>query len=128
MWNLRSVTIRTREDHSVWMENNLEIESKTKIIHEAQTWEYSSLPTGSLIQFDLQTFPIKKTNQTDWQLRLEISSDMYDGWSLWNPLIPSCNQSQLYCDDRIGSTGSTFIASSYLTNRKMLIPIPDSYA
>ena len=128
MWNLRSVSVRTKPDQRFWFENNLHLPQTNATIYEAQTWEFSSIAIGSLLQFDLQMFPTKKSNATDWTLALEISSDVNDGWSNWTPLIPPCNQTDLYCEDRIGSTGSSFLASSYLKQRNLTLPIPDIYA
>lgn len=128
MWNLRAVTIRTKSDNQIWFDSNLDLQPKTKIIYELQTWEYASLPTSSLIQFELQMFPIKSSNQTNWQLNLEISTDIQDGWSSWTPLIPTCNQSDLYCEDNIALTGSSFLMSFYHQIKNVTLPIPDIYA
>jgi len=128
MWNLRSVSIRTKTNENIWFENNLNIEEKTTIDYEIQTWEYPSIQSSSIIQFDLQMFPLKKTNDTNWELLLEISSDVINGWSTWIPLIPSCNQTVFYCEDKISSTGSIFLAELYQKQRNVTIPIPDNYA
>ena len=127
MWNLRSVSVRTASDQRFWFENNLHLEQKNTTMYEAQTWEYSSIVIGSSLQFDLQMFPVKKSNDVDWILSLEISSDINDGWSNWTPLIAPCNQTNLYCEDTIGSTGSSFLASSYLKQKNLTLPIPDIY-
>lgn len=126
-WNLRSISIRTADNESVWFENNLNVESKSKIDYEAQTWELPAMEPSSLIQFELQTFPVKKTNDTHWQLTLEISSDPMHGWSSWMPLIAPCNQTSLYCQDRTALTGSVFLAQLYQKARNVTIPIPDSF-
>ncbi|CAF0744576.1 unnamed protein product [Adineta steineri] len=127
MWNLRSVSIRTIDDKNIWCENNLNIEQKNKIDYEAQTWEFPLIQSSSILQFSLQMFPIKSTNDTNWHLLLEISSDVIHGWSNWIPLIPSCNQTTIYCEDKIGSTGSLFLAHLYKKQRNITIPIPDNY-
>ena len=119
MWNLRSISIRTKDDQNFWFDNQTN--------SEYQTWEYFLLHPSSIIQFSLQMFPIKKTNNTNWELALEISSDMNNGWSNWLPLIPSCNQTNLYCEDRISSTGSIFLGQLFEKERKLIVPIPDSY-
>jgi hypothetical protein len=126
-WNLRSISIRTAGNDSLWFENNLSVESKSKITYEAQTWEFPTMQPSSMIQFELQMFPRKKTNDTNWQLSLEISSDVMRGWSNWIPLIPSCNQSSFYCQDKIASTGSIFLAELYQKPRNVTLPIPDTY-
>jgi hypothetical protein len=95
--------------------------------YEVQTWEFPSIQSSSIIQFDLQMFPIKKTNETNWELSLEISSDVINGWSNWIPLIVSCNQTNLYCEDKIASTGSVFLAQLYQKRRNVIIPIPENY-
>ena len=128
MWNLRALTIRTKADPQIWFDSNLDLQSKTKIVYELQTWEYASLRTSSLIQFELQMFPMKHANQTNWQLHLEISTDIHDGWSSWRPLIPACNQSDLYCDENVAFTGSSFLLSLYEQPRNVTLPIPDIYA
>jgi len=127
MWNLRSITIRTKTNDKIWFENNLNIEQKLPIDYEAQTWEFPSIQSSSILQFDLQMFPIKKTNDTNWQLLLEISSNVIHGWSNWVPLIPSCNQTTVYCEDKIASMGSLFLAQLYNQQRNVTIPIPDNY-
>ena len=127
MWNLRSISIRTKNDENYWFENNLHIEQKNKINYEVQTWEYPLIQSSSILQFDLQMFPVKKTNDIHWELALEISSDMLNGWSNWIPLIVSCNQTSLYCEDNIASTGSLFLAQLYQKQRNVIILIPDSY-
>jgi len=119
MWNLRSISIRTKNDENLWFDN--------KTNFEFQTWEFSLNHSSSIIQFNLQMFPIKKTNNSNWELLLEISSDVINGWSNWIPLILPCNQTNLYCEDRISSTGSLFIAESYEKQRNVTIPIPDNY-
>ncbi|CAF3387291.1 unnamed protein product [Rotaria sp. Silwood1] len=127
MWNLRSISIRTKNDENLWFENNLHIEQKNEINYDAQTWEFPLIQSSSIIQFDLQMFPLKKTNNTNWYLILEISSNIIHGWSHWISLIPSCNQTNLYCEDKIASTGSLFLAQLYQQQRNVTIPIPDSY-
>jgi hypothetical protein len=124
MWNLRSISIRTKHDENIWFENNLNIEQKSKILYEVQTWEFSSIQSSSMLQFGLQMFPLKKTNDTNWELSLEISSDVMNGWSNWIPLIPSCNQTSLYCEDKIDSL---FLAELYQKQRNVTIPIPNHY-
>lgn len=128
MWNLRALTIRTKADQQIWFDSNLDLQSKTKTVYELQTWEYASLRTSSLIQFELQMWPMKHANQTNWQLHLEISTDIQDGWSSWTPLIPACNQSDLYCEDNVAFTGSSFLMSLYEQPRNVTLPIPDIYA
>jgi hypothetical protein len=119
MWNLRSISIRTKNDTNLWFDN--------KTNSEFQTWEFLLKQSSSIIQFNLQMFPLKKTNNTNWELVLEISSDVINGWSNWMPLIPSCNQTNFYCEDRILSTGSLFLAQLYAKQRNVMIPIPDNY-
>lgn len=127
MWNLRSISIRTKNDENLWFENNLHIEQKSKINYEVQTWEFSLIQSSSILQFDLQMYPLKKTNDTNWELLLEISSDIINGWSNWIPLILPCNQTNLYCEDKISSMGSLFLAQLYQKQRNVTIPIPDNY-
>lgn len=127
MWNLRSISIRTTNDDNLWYENNLNIKQKNPITYEAQTWEFSLIESSSIIQFDLQMFPVNNKNDTDWYLSLEISSDIIYGWSSWVPLIPRCNQTNVYCEDNVVFTGSLFLAQSYLKQRSVMIPIPDHY-
>lgn len=119
MWNLRSISIRTKYDDNIWFENRTNI--------EYQTWEFSLIHSSSIIQFNLQMFSTKKMNSTNWELILEISADIMNGWSNWLPLIPSCNQSNLYCDERISTTGSVFLSQLYEKQRNVTIPIPDNY-
>lgn len=121
MWNLRSIVIRTEDD-----DDNLWFDNRTHSEH--QTWEFPLSHSGSIVQFNLQMLPLKKkTNSIDWELALEISADAMNGWSNWAPLIPSCNQSNLYCDERIATTGSSFLAQLYEKQRNVTIPIPDHY-
>ncbi|CAF2836302.1 unnamed protein product [Rotaria sp. Silwood2] len=127
MWNLRSINIRTKNDENLWFENNLHIEQNDETNYEAQTWEFPLIQSSSIIQFDLQMFPLKKTNNTNWYLILEISSNILYGWSNWIPLIPSCNQTSLYCEDKIALTGSLFLAQLYQQRRNVTIPISDNY-
>lgn len=120
MWNLRSVTVRTKDDDTLWFDN--------RTPGEHQTWEFPLRYSGSMIQFNLQMLPLKKKNNTiHWDLALEISADAMNGWSNWNSLIPSCNQSNLYCDERIGTTGSLFLVQLYGKARNVTIPIPDHF-
>lgn len=119
MWNLRSLSIRTKNDENLWFDNQTNV--------EYQTWEFLLNHSSSIIQFNLQMFPTKKTNHTNWELLFEISSDASNAWSNWIPLIPSCNQTNLYCDDKILSTGSLFLAQLYEKQRNVIIPIPDYY-
>lgn len=119
MWNLRSISIRTKSDENLWFNNQTNF--------EYETWDIFLNRSSSIIQFNLQMFPIKKTNNTNWQLLLEISSDINNGWSNWFPLIPSCNQTNFYCDDKISLTGSLFLAQLYEKERNVMIPIPESY-
>lgn len=127
MWNLRSISIRTENDQNLWFENNLNAKESKDISYEAQTWEFSLVQSSSIIQFDLQMFPLTKTNDTNWYLLLEISSNVIYGWSNWVPLIPSCNQTDLYCEDKISLMGSSFLAQLYQQQRNVIIPIPDNY-
>ncbi|CAF4591307.1 unnamed protein product, partial [Rotaria sp. Silwood2] len=127
MWNLRSINIRTKNDENLWFENNLHIEQNDETNYEAQTWEFPLIQSSSIIQFDLQMFPLKKTNNTNWYLILEISSNILYGGSDWIPLIPSCNQTSLYCEDKIALTGSLFLAQLYQQRRNVTIPISDNY-
>ncbi|CAF0939143.1 unnamed protein product [Adineta ricciae] len=128
VWNLRSISIRTKEDDELWFENNLHVEQKNKIDYVAQTWEFATIQPSSMIQFDLQMFPRKQFNDTDWQLLLEISSDVSHGWFNWMPLILPCNQTTRYCEDQIASTGSIFLAELHLKRRNVTIPVPENYA
>ncbi len=119
MWNLRSISIRTKDDKNLWFDN--------KTNSEFQTWEFPLIYSSSIIQFNLQMFPIKKTNNTNWELFLEISSDVMNGWSNWILLIPACNQTNLYCEDRISTTGSVFLGQLYEKQKNVTIPIPENY-
>jgi hypothetical protein len=119
MWNLRSISIRTKDDKNLWFDN--------KTNSEFQTWEFPLIYSSSIIQFNLQMFPIKKTNNTNWELLLEISSDVMNGWSNWILLIPACNQTNLYCEDRISTTGSVFLGQLYEKQKNVTIPIPENY-
>ena len=128
MWNLRAISIRTQNDENIWFKNNLHKEQNEKIHYEVETWEFLLNRPSSMIQFDLQMFPLEKTNDTTWKLILEISSNAVYGWSNWIPLIPSCNQTTLYCDNKILLTGSLFLAQLYYNQRNVTLPIPDNYA
>ena len=128
MWNLRYISIRTEHDENIWFENHFQAEEKNQTIQEVQTWEFSSIQASSMIQFELQMFPVGKNKTTDWELVLEISSDVNKAWSHWLPLIGPCNQSDLYCEDLIGSTGSVFLASLHQAAKNITLPIPDTYA
>ena len=120
MWNLRSIIVRTQDDDNLWFDNHTHVEH--------QTWEFPLRQSGSMIQFDLQMLPLKRKNQTvNWNLALEVSADAMNGWSNWIPLIPPCNQSNLYCDERIETMGSSFLAQLYEKARNVTIPIPDHY-
>ena len=119
MWNLRSISIRTKNDENLWFENNLHIEQKSKINYEVQTWEFPLIKSSSILQFDLQMYPLKKTNDTNWELLLEISSDIVNGWANWIPLILSCNQTNLYCEDNFCQWDLYFL-HNYIKNKEML--------
>ena len=73
MWNLRYISIRTEQDENIWFENHFQAEEKNQTIQEVQTWEFSSIQASSMIQFELQMFPVGKSKTTDWELVLEIS-------------------------------------------------------
>ncbi|CAF5133607.1 unnamed protein product, partial [Rotaria magnacalcarata] len=92
MWNLRSISIRTKNDGNLWFENNQDVKEINGSNYELQTWEFPLTQSSSIIQFDLQMFPLKNLNDTNWSLLLEISSNAMYGWSNWISLIPSCNQ------------------------------------
>ncbi|CAF1574185.1 unnamed protein product [Rotaria magnacalcarata] len=127
MWNLRSISIRTKNDGNLWFENNQDVKEINGSNYELQTWEFPLTQSSSIIQFDLQMFPLKNLNDTNWSLLLEISSNAMYGWSNWISLIPSCNQKILYCEDKIALTGSAFLAQLYQQQRNVTIPIPDNY-